>query len=233
MGPRIKQSPLINIRVPPPSEPHPVAVARYSSLVAGLLVLSSVAGAVAAPGKPWPTVPLISRSWHINFTASKLHRVLVRNPQGKLPIQTFWFLRYTVTNPMAQDLYFNPRFVLIAGNGKIIPPVAAVTPALLETMRTVTGDPFIANPALVVGKLLQGAENARDSVAVFTGVPRGAGTVRLFVTGLSGTIATQVDPLTHKPVVLHKTLVLRYWIPGRAIRIRPRVRLLSRKWVMR
>ncbi len=231
MGPRVNPSPLINIRVTPPGESH--RVARYGSLAAGLLLLGSVAGAVAAPSRPWPTVPLISRSWHINFTASKPHRVFVRNPQGKVPVQAFWFLRYTVTNPMARDLYFNPRFALIAGNGKIIAPVAAVTPALLETIRTVTGDPFIVNPALVVGKLLQGAENARDSVAVFAGVPPGTGTIRLFVTGLSGTIATQVDPLTHKPVVLHKTLMLRYWIPGRAVGIRPRVRLLSRKWVMR
>ncbi len=183
---------------------------------------------------PYPTPGLETRSWQITFTWHRPMRLMMFVGAGaKRRLKTFWFLRYTVANNTHRNLFFIPRIELVADTGKIIRPVITVSPKMLKKIRTATGDPFIINPALIAGRLLQGADNARESVAVFTGIPAAARAFRIFIGGLSGETAVQKNPLTHKPVVLHKTLVLHYWIPGKAIRIRPRSRLLSKKWVMR
>lgn len=130
-------------------------------------------------------------------------------------------------------MFFNPQFELIADNGKILAPVAAVAPRLFNKIKAVSAKPFLINPMLIAGRLLQGADNAKQSVVVFTHLPATARGFRLFISGLSGETATQKDPITGRNIVLHKTLVLHYWIPGHSIHITPRPQLLSHTWVMK
>jgi hypothetical protein len=81
--------------------------------------------------------------------------------------------------------------------------------------------------------LLQGEDNAKDGVIIFTDIDSEARNFQLFVSGLSGETAEVKNPVTGKPVILQKTLELDYNVPGQAIGIQPRSELRAVKWVMK
>jgi hypothetical protein len=81
--------------------------------------------------------------------------------------------------------------------------------------------------------LLQGEDNAKDSVAVFPGLDAESRNFKVFVMGLSGETSEVVNPATKQPVLLQKTLELDYNIPGQAINVPPEPKLIATKWVMK
>lgn len=210
-----------------------------SAFFAGAMLLASVAGAfldvpagMAHHLAPRPS--LVTRSWQIDFQNSIPHRLIVVRGKGAAQhVIKYWFMTYTVVNNTHKDLFFNPQLELMADNGKILEPVAAVAPRLFKKIKAVSASPFLINPMLIAGRLLQGADNAKQSVVVFTNLPPVARGFRVFVSGLSGETAVQKDPVTGDNIVLHKTLVLHYWIPGHSIHMTPKPILLSHKWVMK
>ncbi len=195
------------------------------------LVLSS-RGVVAQPLAPQPA--LASRSWQLNFSFSKPQRMQVVAGHGRQACMVAcYYLRYTVVNNTGKDIFFVPRFDMVTDTGRMIRAKVDISGKLFAAIRHRTGDAFLINPMLVAGRLLQGKDYAKDSVAVFMGLTTKDRGFKIFVSGLSGETAVQTDPLTGKPVVLHKTLVLHYSVPGEAINIRPHPILLSKTWVMR
>ncbi len=181
-----------------------------------------------------PRPSLVARSWQIHFQHSAPRRLIVVRGKGTAQhVIKYWFMTYTVVNNTHKDLFFNPQVELIADDGKIIAPVVAVAPRLFKKIKAVSASPFLVNPMLIAGRLLQGADNAKQSVVVFANLPPMARGFRIFVSGLSGETAVQQDPVTDQNIVLHKTLVLHYWIPGHAIHLTPKPMLLSHKWVMK
>ncbi len=209
------------------------------ALFGGAMLLASVAAAfLSVPAglarQPAPRPSLVGRSWQIDFQHSAPHRlIVVRGSAAAQHVIKYWFMTYTVVNNTHKDLFFNPQVEVMADNGKILAPVAAVAPRLFKKIKAVSASPFLINPMLIAGRLLQGADNAKQSVVVFTNLPPMARGFRVFVSGLSGETAVQKDPITGRNIVLHKTLVLHYWIPGHAIHMTPKPMLLGHKWVMK
>ena len=213
---------------------HSIRRMRFSLawMLAAVFFTAGLAGAGAK--KPYPTVNMLHHGWQLSFVWHKPHRIYVAVGHGvSRSLREYWFMRYTVTNNTHRDIFFIPGFVLTTDTGKVLHPVAGLSPRVLTKIRTVTGDQFIISPGLIAGKLLQGDDNAKDGVAVFTHVPVKARQFKIFVSGLSGDTALQKNPLTHKDVVLHKTLQLNFWIPGESVRIVPQPQFAGKKWVMR
>ncbi|MGC8560230.1 MAG: hypothetical protein ACP5O1_06065 [Phycisphaerae bacterium] len=201
------------------------------SLAAGLI---AAAPAVTFAKHLAPRPRLFSRSWQIKFVWHTPTRLFYMSGAGnQMQLRKYWYLTYTIMNQTHRDLYFTPSFQLRLDNGRLISPVVGVTPLLCRAVKRATGNPFLIDPDMVSGKLLQGADNAKDSFAIFSRVPSGIRGFKIFITGLSGETAIQKDPLNGKPVVLHKTLVLDYHIPGHAINIAPQPILVKKYWVMR
>ena len=189
---------------------------------------------VRADQKPYPVPNMLRHGWQLNFTWHKPQRIFVAVGHGIHPqMRKYWFLRYTVTNRTHRDIFFIPSFVLVTGTGKVLRPVVGVPTRVIKKIRRITGDPFIIRPGLIPGKVLQGADNAKDGVAIFANVPSGARHFKFFIGGLSGDTAVQKDPLNNKDIVLHKTLLLKYWIPGQSVRMAPHPQFQGRVWVMR
>jgi len=204
--------------------------------IIGMLTVAFLATGIvtAAAKKPYPTPNMLHHGWQLSFVWHKPQRIYVAVGHGiHRSLREYWFMRYTVTNNTHQDIFFIPSFVLATDTGKVLRPVTGLSPRILTKIRTVTGDQFIISPGLIAGKLLQGDDNAKDGVAVFTGVPFKARRFNIFVSGLSADTALQKNPLTHKDVVLHKTLELNFWIPGESVRIVPQPQFAGKKWVMR
>jgi hypothetical protein len=188
----------------------------------------------AASKKPYPVPNMLRHGWQLQFVWHKPKQIFAATGHGvHRRLRKYWILRYTVINNTHRDIFFIPTFVLVTDTGKVLKPVAGLSPRILKRIRQVTGDPFIISPGLIVGRLLQGADNAKDGVAVFAKVPSNARRYTFFISGLSGDTAVQKDPLTNKNIVLHKTLVLNFWNPGEASRISPNPQFAGKKWVMR
>ncbi len=213
---------------------HSMRMMRYSLACMLVAVFSTAGLAGASAKKPYPTVNMLRHGWQLSFVWHKPHRIYVAVGHGvSRKLREYWFMRYTVTNNTHRDIFFIPGFVLTTDTGKVLRPITGVVPRVLDKIRTVTGDQFIISPGLIAGKLLQGDDNAKDGVAVFAGVPVKARRFKIFVSGLSGDTALQKNPLTHKNVVLHKTLELSFWMPGESVRMTPRPQFAGKKWVMR
>ena len=202
------------------------------AVTCGAALVFSSSNVVARSLAPRPA--LASRSWQLEFSFSKPQRMRVMVGQGRQAhVVTCYYLRYTVVNNTGKDIFFVPRFEMLTDTGRVIAATSDISGKLFAAIRRRTGDAFLINPMLVAGRLLQGKDYARDSVAVFMGLTSKDRGFKIFVSGLSGETAVQTDPLTGKPVVLHKTLLLHYSVPGEAINLRPHPILLSKTWVMR
>jgi hypothetical protein len=211
--------------------PQFIGVLAFLVLAAGMVYFVGAAGVLKAQSAP-PQPALSSPSWQLDFTSDKPMRfVMTWASDNQLHI--FWLIHYTVTNNTGEDLFFDPIIELRTDNGKILQTVAAIDPNMFDKLKQITGDPLLTNPMMMPGRILQGDDNARSSVALFTDIPDEARGFDVFVAGLSGETATQADPLTHQVVVLRKTLDLKYWTPGQAINISPNPQLISKDWVMR
>ena len=170
-------------------------------------------------------------SWQLDVKCGNLERIFV-NVDGK--DKPFWFLRYTVTNNSGKDVLFTPDFEIVADTGDVVHAFKDVPNSVFTKIKEIYGkNSYLLSPTDVYGKLLQGEDNAKDSVAIFPALDPQARDFQLFFTGLSGETAEVKNPVTGKPVILQKTMELDFNIPGEAIGIEPHPRLKGTKWVMK
>jgi len=177
-----------------------------------------------------PIPSIVPVSWELNFRYGPLERMFMPiNGQQK----AFWFMRYTVINNSGRDVLFTPSFELVSETGSVSEAFKEVPNEVFSKIKDMYKNQFLQGPTAIYGRLLQGQDNAKDGVIIFTDIDAEARNFQLFVKGLSGETAEVKNPVTGKPVILQKTLELDYNIPGQAIGIEPRPELRSTKWVMK
>ena len=221
---------------------------RLTSLLAGATLLAAlgfylhdaVGADVAATTPAAPVSAITPRdprepsrvpvSWELNFKHGTLERIIL-NVDGK--DQTFWYMRYTVTNNSGRDVLFTPNFQIVAETGTVIDGYKDAPDGAFEKIKKLYGNPLLLSPINIDGKLLQGDDNAKDAVAIFPALDPNARNFKVFVMCLSGETSQVSNPLTGKPVILQKTLELDYNIPGQAIGIDPKPNLTLTTWVMK
>ena len=203
----------------------------FASLMMAVVVCAGMAWSFqdrAALAVPEPSrVPI---SWELSFRHGNMERIFV-NVNGK--DQTFWFMRYTVVNNSGREILFAPSFELAAETGAVSEAFKDVPNAVFEKIKSSFNSPLLVSPNNIYGKLLQGDDNAKDGVVIFSALDPEARNFRLFAMGLSGETADVENPMTHKKVILQKTLELDFNIPGQAIGIEPKCTLTATKWVMK
>ncbi len=192
------------------------------------------------------TVPL---QWQFEIELGDLRPISVRLP-GKAQDQIFWYLRYTVTNRSGDDRIFVPELILYTDTGEIIRAGKQTPMVVFDKIKALYNDPLMKTPTAMTGKLLQGEDNAKGSVAIWPDFDPTAGKVSIFFGGLSGeTVSvnlpapiTVVEPdwrgkehtITKNKLLLVKTLELQYDIPGeKAARQHLAPKLIKQRWVMR
>ena len=198
------------------------------SVVSLVLVAAAAAAVISLPvprAHAYPEPSMVQVSWQLDFKNSAPERIVV---DGK----TYYFVRYTVTNNTGQDLLFTPDFQLTTDTGQVVAGNRGVRRQVFDKIKDIYGN-LLLSPFEVLGPILQGDDNAKDSVAIFGNLDADTRSVRIFISSLSGETATVNDPLTGKTVVLHKTLELAYDLPGEQIGIDPQPKLKSKRWVMK
>ncbi len=208
-----------------------LAAAAVTGCVSGAMLMAR-GPAVAKP--PYPRPSTITRTWQLTFRFHKPQRLIMHSPGHKYAKpKTYWVMRYSVVNETGRARFFYPRITLITNTGQIVKAGKGVSHGIFEKVKRLFRDPFMQDQTMIIGRILQGRDNAKHGVVIFTGLGKGVRSLTIYITGLSGDTAVQTDPVTHRPIVLRKTLRLKYRIPGEAIGIPVHLQYEGRKWVMR
>lgn len=235
-----------------------------------LCLLGLSVTAVSAPPEPSP----VRTAWELSFEPTPPMRISVDVGKGA---QTYWYMLYTVSNNTGDDVDFHPEidrvneiesdlpaeFVGVRAQGApritVDPAMVGLHPKIFRAIkdRHARTHPFLVSPIEAIGKLLQGKDNARSSVAVFRALDPRVSRFTFYIGGLSGERITKRNPLYNasrpgaagaqamgkvsvsdggipKFFVLRKTLAIPYMLPGDAETRRSAKPALGKMtWVMR
>lgn len=184
--------------------------------VAGWLALAGPRSAEAV------TEPqIVNPSWSLTLTYRLPQAVAVVDADGVT--RWFWYLPYKVTNHTGEDRLFVPEVVVYKDNGEIVAAGKDVPPKVFDRVKYLLKNPLLVDSVEVVGKLLRGDDFARESVAIWPVSEDDVDSFTVFIGGLHGETAkvtdprtgeVLVDPVTGEPVVLRRTLMLQFDVPG-------------------
>jgi hypothetical protein len=203
---------------------------------------------VALPAHAGPEPALAPRNWELSFEFSDPQRISVQLP-GRPKLQVFWYVVYRAVNETRQDVEFYPTFEIVTDRFKTVPAELATHPAVYEAVRKrhAKTHPFLVEPVDALGRLLQGEDNARSSVAIWPAFDAEEDIDKfvLFVGGLSGEVvkvrnpgfkASEPEDEQNNPrfFVLRKTLAVEYGLPGNLqTQQQASPTRIERSWVMR
>jgi len=152
---------------------------------------------VDALGAPVPN--RVPKSWELEFDFVDPQTMTVQLPGQPRP-QTFWYMLYTVTNKSGREVQFLPRFDLMTDRMQVIRGDPGVHPMVFEAIkrRHRPTHPLLVEPVKAMGRLLQGPDNAKGSVAIWPQLDIRANGFTIFVAGLSGESVLLRNP-NYKP----------------------------------
>lgn len=213
------------------------------------LAIGTVAWLLAGQALTAPQPSEVPIRWELEFRFEPLQAIRIDVP-GEPSARLFWYLRYEVVNRTGQDRIFVPAFSLYAQTGQLLPAGKGVPAYVFTHLKKLLNDPYLKDIAGITGKLLQGEDNAKNGLAIWPDFDPRAGTISIFIEGLSGETAEimlpapvevcetdamgKVTQVLKDKLILAKALQLIYSIPGEAAaRLRAPVTLEEQKWVMR
>jgi hypothetical protein len=218
---------------------------RYVAFIALAALAATAAAQAPEVTESVPTPSLASVSWQLEFDYEAPRPILLRLAGDEKP-RLYWYMRYTVANLTGKDRQFIPQFTMYTDTGQILPAGRGVPSAVFGHIKKRLNAPLLIDRASVTGRLLQGRDNAKTSVAIWRDPDPKARAFDIFVSGLSGeqarvklprpiTVETAEGEHAEKSVVLvSKTLEINYLLPGEAsARVGKTPKQASRQWVMR
>ena len=178
-----------------------------------------------------PEPSIVPVSWQLEMTTQPLRRINV-HWRGQSAPTTYWYLLYQVVNNSQQEIEFVPTFHLTTPSGQVVRD--SPDPNIFARIKQLHGQALLENSVEIIGPLLQGEDNARDGVAIWSSVEPEADAFTIYAGGFSGEAAVVKSPVTGKRVLLRRNIRLHYGVPGDAINTRPkRGTLIKRDAVMR
>jgi len=177
-------------------------------------------------------------SWELEFRFLDPRPIEVQLPGADRP-EVYWYIVYTVVNRGPRSQWFFPMFQIVTEDLRVYDTDMGISPLVFDAIRErhkITHK-YLEEPTKVIGALLSGEDNARESVAIWRAVDLTVNNFSIYVSGLSGEIQflpnpaydpsrpqsaspTQAsdqpgrkDPNT-KFFTLRKTLEVRYNAPG-------------------
>jgi hypothetical protein len=220
-------------------------VLPYVALAVALFTLFHAQGARAYPK------PSINRiAWELDFTHGAPTRIVVNVP-GEAAPKAFWYMTFTVTNNTKDEQPFLPVFELLDERGNVTRSDRNVPKAVFDEVKKRENKRLMEPLAKVSGRLLVGADQAKDSVAIWAEPAERMGSFTIFVSGLSGEAVWYKDgketpakdlkwygqdaPKSDAAgMILRKTLQIDFQVPGDEFyQGRDRVVQKDERWVMR
>jgi hypothetical protein len=207
--------------------------ARALAAMAGVLTVLSTG--ILGLGAPEPD-PVPSR-WQLDVDLGPLRLAKVDVPgQG---VRAFYYMTYTVTNASGTDVLLAPAWDLATTDGRISRSGRNVPASVTEKLLKDLNNSYLEDQISIIGVLMQGEENAKDGLVVWSIDDLRVDEVSIFGAGFSG----EAKPLevlnpasgNKEKVLLRKTLMARYATPGE-IEAQPAAEpfeAVELRWVMR
>ena len=225
-------------------QPESLMNSKFILLVVLVIGLTLVAvWALPTSAAPQPSRVPQPGTWQLDFELHGNPKQIQITLPGDTQPRIFWYLLYTVTNNTSREVEFYPQFDLFTDNFLLYHAEDTARKPVFEAIRKLYRQsiPLLEPQEMVTGKILIGEDNARDSVAIFADFDPNANSAKIFVSGLSNETVTVANPVnqnsdTKKPekILLRKTLMLQYQVPGDQYNPRNRAMLYrSRNWIMR
>jgi len=206
--------------------------AALTGLVLPALILAAVLASTQRSTFAYPEPSIVPRSWEFDFEIDKPRAIAVKDVSGKL--SWYWFITYKVTNNTQQERLFIPETTIATDEGDILTPGRNVPFNVFDAIKKKVGNTLLENPSDIVGRILQGEDNARESVIIWPALDHHVSEVKVFMGGLSGETTVIKNPRTGENVLMSKTLMLTYKTPGKPLRPQQQTVIESRRdWVMR
>ena len=175
---------------------------------------------------------IVSKDWQYNFLHDRPRAIAVYGIGGR--VSWFWYITYKVVNDTGDERLFVPEVIIYTDTGKIFPTGRNVPAAAFAAVQEKLENPLLESPAEIIGRLLQGADHAKEGVAIWPTPTEDVDHITVFFSGLSGETKAIKHPLSGKRIVLRKTLMIDYHLPGTSQRVQDQpVILQGEKWVMR
>jgi hypothetical protein len=194
----------------------------------------------------------------LTFYYEDPQRIDVQLP-GQSGSTTYWYVLYKIVNNTGQEVEFLPRFEVMTEDGAIFGSEQKVPPQVFSAIqrRHSSDRPLLQPHIRIVGRILQGEDNARDGVAIWPDFSANSDKFTIYVSGLSQeaeqvrnpeydstqpenvdeqlpdglTVPREVNP---RYFTLHRTLAIRYDLPGDAqTRSAAKPIRTAQEWVMR
>ncbi len=198
----------------------------------GLFALGAFAGMSGLAPEPDP----VPRRWELRVEVGPM-RVTSFDVGGKP--RAFTYMTYRVVNKSGHDLLFAPSFEMSFGGNKTLRAGSDVPADVTAKLMDKIDNPLVQDQIGIIGTLLQGDENARDGLVVWSCESLAPGKLALYAAGFSGETATvelpsQKDPKVKEKAVLRKTLMVTY-SPGGEITERGDhpIEVAEQRWIMR
>ena len=180
----------------------------------------------------FPQPSVVPRAWQLDFEIDKPQPVSVRDVNDQL--RWYWYVTYTVQNNTPQERLFIPEIAVATDEGDIITAGQNVPANVFAAVKKRHGNPLLLSPIQIVGRLLLGADFAKQGVAIWPAFDHPVDAVDLFFAGLSGETQAIEHPLTKEQVVMRKVLMVKFATPGDHTHAqRQAVIARGEEWVMR
>ena len=176
----------------------------------GALLLLAGAGDGALA---FPEPNIVQSSWQLDVKYDHPRVINVRLP-GQTTTTVYWFVTYTVTNNSGADQNFIPELTLLTDAGDLVRGNRNIPPTVFRQLKEELKNPLLRGPSEVVGKILQGPDNAIDGIAIWQMPDHDVDSVTLFFGGLSGETHKVENPVTNETTLLRRTLKMEYQTPG-------------------
>jgi hypothetical protein len=200
-----------------------------------------------AAAYPKPSINRIA--WELDFQHGTPNRITVKTPGADAP-KAFWYMTFTVANLTQDEQPFLPVIELLDDKGNLHRSDNNIPKEVFEAIKQREGKKLMDPLAKVSGRLLVGADQAKDSVAIWPEPVERMGSFTIFVGGLSGEAVWYKDgketpakdikwfekdaPKPGEAVILRKTLEIDCQVPGDEFyQGRDRVIQKDERWVMR
>lgn len=187
--------------------------------------------ALTLPLWAFPEPALAPRSWQLDFQHQAPRMIWVTSARGE---RWYMYMTYQVTNRTGQERLFVPEFTMATNQGDILPAGKGVAATVFASVKTRESNDLLVSPSQIVGQLLQGENNARESVAIWPVPKNDVDEISIFITGLTGETQVIAHPATGEDVVMAKSLMLDYDLPGSSNNFEGQpVQPRGKRWIMR
>lgn len=174
---------------------------KILALCAATLLVPAVVSAQEASDGPgtFAQPSIVNPTWAFDLKVQTPSAIAVPGANGRL--QWYWYIAYQVTNNTGEDRLFIPEVVVLNNHGEIVQANRRIPPAVYPAIAERLGNALLESPNDVVGRLLQGPDFAKESVAIWPASLQDVDEFTLFFGGVDGETKPLLSPVTGKPIM--------------------------------